>query len=220
VADTPAITARALSMRGPDGPIYGPVDLEVPADGVTVLRHPPGEGRTALLLTLAGRMRPSGGELSVFGRTRATDIFGLAAVAGFDGVDDLVEAVTVADVLAEQKAWTSPWYRPVGRIGADDLAAVCEPVFGELPTPAPGTYVEELGELDRLLLRIALAATARPQLLVVGTVDAVTSDADRKLLAERLLALGERRTVLTSSANDAAALGLRTVAVPESKGGE
>ena len=57
----PAITARAITMRGPWGPVYGPIDLDIDAGGVTVLVCPPGSGRTALLMTLAGRMRPVSG---------------------------------------------------------------------------------------------------------------------------------------------------------------
>ena len=62
-------------MRGPSGPVYGPIDLDVDAGGVTVLVGPSGVGRIALLMTLAGRMRPESGSLTVFGRTRVRDIF-------------------------------------------------------------------------------------------------------------------------------------------------
>ncbi len=53
----PAITARAITMHGPWGPVYGPVDLDIDEGGVTVLVAPAGTGRTALLMTLAGRMK-------------------------------------------------------------------------------------------------------------------------------------------------------------------
>ncbi len=53
----PALVARGIRMSGPWGPVYGPIDLDVDAGGVTVLVCPAGTGRTALLMTLAGRMR-------------------------------------------------------------------------------------------------------------------------------------------------------------------
>jgi ABC-type transport system involved in cytochrome bd biosynthesis fused ATPase/permease subunit len=42
----PAVTARAIEMRGPWGPVYGPIDLNIEARGVTVLVCPAGSGRT------------------------------------------------------------------------------------------------------------------------------------------------------------------------------
>jgi hypothetical protein len=78
---------------------------------------------------------------------------------------------------------------------------VCAPVFGELPLPPLSEYVEELTELDRLLLRIALANISRPPLLVIGSLDYVTSDHNRDLLIERLIDLGRTQTVVTATVN-------------------
>ncbi len=198
----PAVIARAITMHGPWGPVYGPVDLEVSAGGVTVLRCPPGSGRTALLMTLAGRMRPATGELQVFGRTRTRDIFAAAALAGIDELDTVAESVTVRDLITEQVRWDANWYKLIRRADDADLARVCAPVFGELPLPPLTEYVEELAELDGLLLRIALANTARPPLLVVGDLEQVSSDRNRDLLVERLIELGRAQTVVTASVND------------------
>lgn len=197
----PAITARAITMRGPWGPVYGPIDLDVEAGGVTVLVCPPGSGRTALLMTLAGRMRPASGDLTVLGHRRARDIFAHAALAGIDELDTVAESVTVRDLVTEQLRWDAPWFRLIGRAGTSDVARVCGPVFGDLPLPPLTEYVEELGELDGLLLRIALADTARPPLLVVGNLEQVTSDDHRALLVDRLVDLGRTRTVVTASVN-------------------
>lgn len=188
-------------MRGPWGPVYGPIDLDIEAGGVTVLVCPAGSGRTALLMTLAGRMAPDSGDLTVFDRRRAKDIFDVAALAGIDELDTVAESVTVRDLITEKLRWDAPWYRLVRRADARDLHAVCAPVFGDLPLPPLTEYVEELTELDRLLLRIALANTARPPLLVVGNLDYVTSDRNRDSLIERLIALGSRQTVITATVN-------------------
>lgn len=188
-------------MAGPWGPVYGPIDLDIEAGGVTVLVCPAGSGRTALLMTLAGRMAPDTGELTVFGRRRAKDIFAVAALAGIDELDTVAESVTVRDVITEKLRWDARWYQLVRRADEADLRAVCTPVFGELPLPPLHEYVEELTELDRLLLRIALANTARPPLLVVGNLDYVTSDHNRDLLVQRLIALGAAQTVITATVN-------------------
>ncbi|CAN5321049.1 hypothetical protein BH09ACT8_BH09ACT8_35010 [soil metagenome] len=153
-------------------------------------------------MTLAGRMRPVDGELTVFGKTRAKDIFRVSALAGIDELDVVAESVTVRDLITEQLRWDAPWYRLVRRADEADRARVCGPVFGELPLPSLTEYFEELSELDRLLLRIALANTARPTLLVVGHLDFVTSDRNRELLIERLVDLGRQQTVITATVNE------------------
>ncbi|HEU0190183.1 MAG TPA: ATP-binding cassette domain-containing protein [Mycobacterium sp.] len=189
-------------MTGPWGPVLGPVDLEIPGGGVTVLTGPAGSGRTALLMCLAGRMKPSSGTVTVFGQTRARDIFQVSALAGVEQLDSVFESVTVRDLITEQSRWDAAWYRLVGRAGEGELEAICRPVFGDLPLPRLTEYVEELDELNGLLLRIALANTARPPLLVVGSIDQVTSNAKREVLIGRLVALGEQQTVVTASVND------------------
>lgn len=199
----PAVVARGISMTGPWGPVFGPLDLYIPATGgVTVLTGPAGSGRVALLMSLAGRMKPSTGTLTVFGESRARDIFARAALAGIEQLDSIFESVTVRDLITEQTRWNAPWYRLIRRSGAAELEAICRPVFGDLPLPSLTEYVEELSELDGMLLRIALANTARPPLLVVGSLDQVTSNRQREALIRRLLELGEHQTVITATAND------------------
>ncbi|BBY19226.1 ATP-binding cassette domain-containing protein [Mycolicibacterium litorale] len=211
----PVVVARGLTVSGPWGPVYGPVDLDIEEGGVSVLVCPAGSGRTALLLTLAGRMRPQRGTLSVFGVTQPRRIFALAAIAGIDELDQVSESVTVRDAVTEQLRWNAPWYRFVRRAGAADLRAVCAPVFGDLPLPPLTEYVEELTELDRLLLRIALANTARPPLLVVGNLDYVTSDRNRELLLQRLIELGRDQTVVTATVNGVTSDAVRAQLVVE-----
>jgi hypothetical protein len=145
----------------------------------------------------------------VFGRRRPREIFDHAALAGIDDLDSVSESVTVRDAITEQLRWDASWYRLVPRARPADLEAVCAPVFGELPLPPLNEYVEELTELDRLLLRIALANTARPELLVVGNLDYVTSDVNRVLLVERLIELGRSQTVVTATVNGVAHPGVR-----------
>lgn len=219
-ADPPAILARAITMRGPGGPVYGPVDFDIAAAGVTVLVCPPGSARTALLMTLAGRMRAASGTLSVFGKTRAADIFAEASLAALEDLDSVAESVTVRDALTEQLRWDAPWYKMIRRADDADLARICGPVFGKLPTPPLSEYVEELSELDGVLLRIALANTARPPLLVVGDIDQVTHDQSRELLMARLVELGREQTVVTASANSLTRQGVREVWVDNSSRAE
>ncbi len=197
----PAVVARGIRVKGPWGPVYGPVDLDVDAGGVTALVHPAGTGRTALLLTLAGRMRPEAGTVTVFGHTDARKIFAVSALANIDRLDKIAESVTVGDLITEQMRWDAPWYRFIGKAGAGDLAGLCASTFGDIPLPNLDAYFDQIGELAQVLLRIALANTAAPPLLVVGDLDGITDDDNRAVVLERLTALGENQTVITASAN-------------------
>jgi ABC-type multidrug transport system ATPase subunit len=196
-----AVTARGIGVKGLWGPVYGPVDLDVPAGGVTVLQCPPGSGRVALLMTLAGRMKPETGTLTVCGRTRARDVFAASAIAGIEELDSVPEAVTVRDLITERLRWNAKWYKMIRRADAADLRTVCEPTFGAVPLPELGQYLDDIGELSRTLLQVALANLNRPELLVVGSIDDVSADGDRAVLLERLIALGEHQTVITTTVN-------------------
>lgn len=206
-----AVVARAIRVKGPWGPVYGPIDLDVDAGGVTALIHAAGTGRTALLLTLAGRMRPESGTVTVLGRTDARKIFAVAALANIDALDKIDQSVTVRDLITEQLRWDAPWYRFIGQASQSDLADTCGGVFGDTPLPDLGAYFDQIGELAQVLLRIALANTGTPPLLVVGDLDRITDDGNRAVVLDRLIALGEQQTVITASANPVA--GVRSLTV-------
>lgn len=206
----PAVLARGIRMRGPWGPVYGPVDLEIPRGGVTVLVCPAGSGRTALLMTIAGRMAPESGDIEVFGDRHPRRIFASSAIAGVDEIDTVPESVTVRDLITEQMRWDAPWYRMVRRADDSALSTMCQRVFGPHPLPPLDEYFEELAELDRLLLRISLANTKSPPLLVVANLDFVTSDVNRDLLIERLIDLGSDQTIVTATVNGVSGHAVRT----------
>lgn len=211
----PAVLASGIRVRGPWGPVYGPIDLRIPTGGLNVLVCPAGPGRTALMMTLAGRMKPTSGELTVLGARRAKDIFERAALAGVDELDTVPESVTVANLITEQLRWNARWYQLIPKADQAALSRTCAPVFGDLPIPPLDEYFEALSELDRLLLRIALANIRRPPLLVVGSVENVTCDANRDLLFERLIDIGREQTVVTATVNGPGSHPVRSqIAVP------
>ena len=105
------LVADGIGVRATWGHIYGPTDFRILPGGLTVLAGSGGRGRTALLLTLAGRMKPSSGHLWAFGRVNdAHHLFRQAAIADMDEVDGIVQAIKVRDVITEQIRWSAPWY--------------------------------------------------------------------------------------------------------------
>ncbi|HTI77470.1 MAG TPA: hypothetical protein VL634_20895, partial [Mycobacterium sp.] len=108
-ADPPLITAKGLGVDGEHGPLFSGVDLSLTA-GFHAIRMPGGPEQTTLLLTLAGRYKPSHGTLTVLGDTKPRAIRKHCAIAAFDDIDELDESVSVQTVLAEQRRWLAPWY--------------------------------------------------------------------------------------------------------------
>jgi len=198
-----AIHARGLRLTGSRGTVYGPVDLEVPAGSLAVVQGPQGGGRSSLLLTLAGRMVPDADSaLTVLGEPlprRRTAVQRRAAIAGFAGIDDLDESVTVGDVVRERLAWLSPWYRRTPRVDQAVLARLAAPVFGERPLPRTSTLVWDLDEVDAMLLRVTLAVAQRPDLLVVDDVDQVHDSQRRRCVWTRLEAIAAGGTTVVAS---------------------
>lgn len=198
-----AVRARGLRLHGARGVVYGPVDLDVAPGELAVLHGPQGGGRSSLLLTLAGRMRPdAGGELVVLGtplpRGRRA-VQRTAAVAGFSGVDDLDESVTVASTVRERLTWLSPWYRRAPRVGQALVDAATRDVFGPRPSPRADSVVWDLDEVDVMLLRISLAMLQRPRLLVVDDVDQVHDTVRRRFVWSRLEAVAATGVTVVAS---------------------
>jgi len=205
--DTPetviAVHARGLQLHGARGAVYGPVDLDVPAGTLAVVQGPQGGGRSSLLLTLAGRMVPdASSRLTVLGEPlprRRNAVQRRAAIAGFAGIDDLDESVTVGEVVRERLAWLSSWYRRTPRVDQAAFARLAAPVFGERPLPRTSTLVWDLDEVDAMLLRVTLAMAQHPALLVVDDVDQVHDSRRRQTVWTRLEALAAAGTTVVAS---------------------
>ena len=216
-----AVTAQALQLHGDRGPVFGPVDLEITAGTLTLVQGPQGAGRTSLLLALAGRMVPdSSSDLVVLRHRlpgRRTLVQREVALAGFAGIDELDDSVTVGAHVRERLAWLAPWYRRAPRADQTIVDRVLAPVFGDLPVPDAATVVWHLDEVDALLLRISLAMAQRPRLLVVDDVDQVHDRARRRVVWDRLDALAAAGiTVVASCADPDEATGTPWTVLPVS----
>ncbi|OBI09923.1 hypothetical protein [Mycobacterium scrofulaceum] len=193
----PVITAAGLGVDGEHGPLFSGVDLAL-TPGFHAIQMPGGPGQTTLLLTLAGRFKPSHGTLTVLGETTARAIRRHCSIAAFEDIDDLEESVTVGTVFAEQLRWLAPWYSSVP---AQSGSAELSEVFGEMPPPSRDTYIVELSDLELFLLRITLALLSKRPILVVGDLEQVRDNSRRALAAERLGVIAKRRTVVVGVTN-------------------
>ncbi|WP_022892317.1 ATP-binding cassette domain-containing protein [Agromyces subbeticus] len=196
------VRAHELALHSKRGAVYGPVNL-VADSTLTVLHGPAGSGRTSLLLTLAGRMKPSSGSVEVLGYElpqRARPVQQLTAIAGFQGIDALEESVSVGAAIRERAAWLAPWWSIVRRTDEAELRRVLTPVFGDAPLPAVDTLIWDLDEVQTVLLRIALAMMSEPRVLFFDQIEQLQAPAARLLLWNRLDAISRAGTAVVASA--------------------
>ena len=187
---TTLITATGLGVDGEHVPLFSDIDLAL-TSGFHAIQMPGGPGQTALLLTLAGRLKASRGTVTVLGDTQPRAIRRHCSVAAFDEIDELEELVTVQTVLAEQRSWLAPWY---ARVPIEAGEAELGEVFGEIPPPSAESYIVELSDLELFLLRITLA-------LVVGDLEQVRDNSRRAIAVDRLGAIATQRTVVVGVTN-------------------
>ena len=173
------ITTSGLGVDGEHGPLFRDVDLDLDV-GLHAVHMPGGHSQNALLLTLAGRLKPSAGTVAVFGETAPRAIRRHCAIAAFGDIDELDEAVTVGTVVTEQRRWLAPLYSG-GRVSIPTRRSWlrCSAISSR---PAPTDYIGDMCDLETFLLQIALALCSNRPVLVVGDLEQVR-DSERRAQA-------------------------------------
>ncbi len=202
-----AIKAKNLHLGSRRGLVYGPLDWTLEQGRLGIVTGPPDSGKSTLMLTFAGRMRPSlGSQLEILGHKLPLGegwVQHHTSVMGVAGLDDLDDVVTVRAAVRERLAWLAPWYKIVHNPTDEQIADICRPAFGDLPLPTGHMRVYSLDEPSNLLLRIALALASNPQLIAVDSVDQLHAVSDRDTLWERLDAIAASGVTVVASATGA-----------------
>jgi ABC-2 type transport system ATP-binding protein len=187
------IRAEQLGLRAKRGWVYQGIDLALTAGSVTAITGPAGSGRSMLLLTLAGRAKPTTGRLIVAGQERRSDIRQLVAVARITGAVELEPELHVIDHIREAELLAQRDYRwAAGKIGLD---------------VDPTAIVGELATDDAVLLAVALALAGRPRALVVDDVDIAATPTQQRRIWTALRAAGTTVIATTVDAEIAADTG-------------
>lgn len=155
--DSPYIETHDLSLVTREGPVYTGVDLAFRRDRLAAVVGRSGSGRSALLLTLAGRMRGWTGIVKTAGYDASTQTRLLrdrTSLARVDGLVQLEPRLTVAESITERSLIDAV---PLAR-AATRFDAACAALQVEFPRR---TLVGELSALDQTRLCVALA-TMRP----------------------------------------------------------
>lgn len=195
-AEFGGIHVEDLGLRTRRGWVFRGASFDVPAGTLAYIAGPPHSGRTALLLSIAGRMRPTEGVVVVEGIDVTADpARGRRAVGVglFDGLNDLDRDLSVGDHL-RQELTLHPEVP-----GGLDLATLLDPVGLAID---PATPTEDLTPLERSLLGVALALVGSPAAIVVDDVDRDLGAAERSALWRTLQAIAAGGTTVLAACID------------------
>lgn len=215
-----AVKAEEFGLKGPRGWVFRGVGVDAAPGSLIAVEGPSGSGRTCLLLALTGRMKPTEGHAEI-GRHRLPKkmaaVRRIAALGPVPGVNDLDQALTVAEQLREgallQRRYEGPvraLLRPraerrtaaTARIDAALAAAGLD--LATLPK-GPRTSVRDLERLESVRLSVAIALLGSPRLLALDDLDLKLSEAERAEAWDLLRSLAAAGTTVLAVCTEAPA---------------
>jgi ABC-2 type transport system ATP-binding protein len=158
------VSAEGLGVKTRRGWVFRGVDLRVAAGGLVAIAGPGGSGRSALLLTVGGRMKPSAGSLTVCGLplpTAAARVRGRTAVARVGGAAEPDAELRVRDHVRERAL--------AAGLHVAEFDWACEQLEVDLPG---GELVGTLRSEQVTLMALALALMEQPAILLLDDLDA------------------------------------------------
>ena len=212
------VTARDFGLEGPRGWAFRNVGITAGPGSLIAVTGPSGSGRTCLLLTLTGRMKPTEGQATV-GPFRLpkqmSAVRRISAPAHVPGVTELDPALTIGEHLLERALMQGRFggsLRGLLRPRAErvneakqriDTALTAAGLDRETLPKGSRTSVRDLERLEALRLSVALALIGGPGLLAVDDLDLKLSDAERAEAWALLRSLAESGTTVVAVCNEA-----------------
>ena len=196
-----SIEARNLSLETPLGVPFRDLNLSIPPGSYVAVTGNHGSGKTPLLLTLAGRMKPTGGTLFVGGLQLPQNHRKVARKAGmalFSGLNDIEWNLTCRLIMkAELEIWGKPHRNSdvEAYLRAWDLEEIID------------KKVKKLTQLDYDRFGIALALVNDPDLRVVDDIERQLDAHDSRRIADELrkIAHEKGKTVIVAVTEPASA---------------
>ncbi|MFC4905700.1 ATP-binding cassette domain-containing protein [Actinomadura gamaensis] len=165
------LAAEGLGARTRRGPIFTGVTVKAGPGEVVAVSGPGGSGRTSLLLTLAGRMRPAEGALAVAGTSDLARIRTRVAVARLTGAAEPEPELSVARHVRERCLTLRD---PGAARDFDDVREIVG------LTAADGEVVRDLPDAESTRLALALALLEEPAVIVLDDLD-LGADAEEQV---------------------------------------
>ncbi|MFD6951144.1 MULTISPECIES: ATP-binding cassette domain-containing protein [unclassified Nocardiopsis] len=192
------VQAEGLTLATREGPVYTDVGFTAVPGTLTVFQADSGGGRSALLLTLTGRMRPSEGSLHVDGHPlprRARAVRRISSLGLMDGVNAPDERLRIREHLSEGLMLRAS---PAARGLADEAMDAAD--LGGLDRRA---LVRDLSTFERRRLGVALALLSEPRLLAVDDVDGGLGPDHQAAMWRTLQRLSEEGLTVVAACADA-----------------
>lgn len=190
-ASQPMVVMRDLTLRDLRMSAYEHVTLSLDAGRAHALCAEDKGGKTELLLTMAGLLKPSSGSCLVAGNDVATGagrraVRRMAGVSFFDHVNDVERVLRVRTIASAE----------LSLAGRRSDRAATRAFLNEWGLAEQGeSTIEELARFDYDWLGIALAMAHDPQLLLVDDIESDLTEHETYRLRERLLGLAHDRRV-------------------------
>ena len=181
--------ARSLELKTPLGSPYSGINFDIRKGQVFALRGRSGSGKTALLLTIAGRMLPTKGQLQVLGYKPpfgAHKIQKRVGLAFFEDLNELDDAQRVRRAVAAEFELHNR--KPEKNAVADYLAD------WHLDDVAD-KRVSELDAQMLVRLGVALAWVGHPDIIVVDDIETGLVKNQSIEIMERLFKQARQRNV-------------------------
>lgn len=195
ISNLPAIKIADVWVNYDGEPALEAVDFEIPQLDFLGIIGPNGGGKTTLLKTLIGLVRPARGFISIFGNppARAYSLMGYVPQAG---TFDRQYPINVQDAVMMGRLSSSRMFRPYGKSDREQAIKALEQVgMYELKSRQIGKLSG--GQVQRVLIARALAGNPKILLLDEPT-SSVDSEAEKGLY-ELLHELNAERTIVIVS---------------------
>lgn len=196
-----AVAAADLTLMTPRGTVYENIDVAAPAGALVAFTGPAGSGRTALLLTLAGRMRHTSGRAQICGLPlprAAAAVRRRVGLGETSRVNDIDAALSVGAVMHAELLLAG---RPAA---ARDIAATLA-VAGLDPYPA--TRIDSLDVPDRFALGVALGLAGHPDVLAVDDAGLGCTPAERRAVWALLRDIADSGVTVLAATPDSGGCG-------------
>lgn len=199
-----AVFAEDLSVKSRRGAVFGPLNFILERGSLTAVAGPQGSGRSSALLTISGRMKPSSGDIIVYGQRSPRylrRIQHISAIACFSDIDDLDAAMRVSEMLYERLSLITPWYKRIDSWDSPRISAWRRIAFGGAEIH-PDAVVWDLPALQQFQLRVLLALVDEPRLLCVDDVDQLSNPDDQRIIWDNLRSIARTgMTVVAATSN-------------------
>lgn len=203
------ITARGLTQKTPMRTTYQNVDLDIARGTLASVVAEDRRGKTELLLTLCGRMRPTAGTLSVAGLELPKNEAAVRRISGMG----FIEEVNEVQPLLSLRAVTSAELNLQGKPSGSKATLQYLDAWGFADRAKCKT--ETLDKYDRVCFGIALGLAGDPALLVVDDIEGDLTLAQGRSILEMLRRVcRERGTTVVVACTDYALGKMADVAIP------